>query len=82
MVDRSKFVSRMPRARVQFTPLAAERRRLNLSQGDLAYAVGCHPMTIYRVEKGLLRPSLDLAYTIARALGVPLWKLIEIEEAR
>jgi DNA-binding XRE family transcriptional regulator len=71
-----------PRVRVQFGQLAAQRRRLNLSQRQLAAALGVHPMTVYRIEKGLLRPSLDLAFTISTVIGMPLWKLIGPVEAR
>lgn len=48
---------------------------MNITQVDLAAAVGVHEMTIWRLEKNRHRPTLDLLVAIARALGSPIYQL-------
>jgi putative transcriptional regulator len=47
------------------------RQRIGLTQADLAAQVGATRQTIIAVEAGKYAPSLELAFRIARALGVP-----------
>ncbi len=56
---------------LDFAPLAARRRYLNMSQERLGKAVGVSKLTILRVEKNQTSPSKPLIVAIARALGVP-----------
>lgn len=50
---------------------------MHISQRALADAVGVSSMTIYRIENGLHRPTVDLALRIAEELGVPQFALME-----
>ena len=45
------------------------RRRMGLSQRELASIVGCATSTIWRIERGVLRPSTILLVRIAEAVG-------------
>ena len=47
----------------------------NLSQADIAQAVGVYQSMISAVETGERRPSLQLAFSIASFLGVTLDEL-------
>ena len=60
-------------------------RRLRFDQGEmtqqeLAQRAGCTRQTIIAVEQGKYVPSLDLAFRIARAFGVPLEEVFQYEE--
>lgn len=57
--------------------MALRRRSMHISQRALADAVGVSSMTIYRIENGLHRPTVDLALRIAEELGVPQFALME-----
>jgi transcriptional regulator with XRE-family HTH domain len=56
--------------------VAAERRRLRLTQEDLAYAAGLHRTYIGAVERGEANVTLDVVDQIASALGVPSCQLV------
>jgi putative transcriptional regulator len=43
-----------------------------MTQADLADAVGVTRQTIIAIEQGKYSPSLEVAFKIARALGEPL----------
>ncbi len=43
-----------------------------MTQADLASRVGVTRQTIIAIEQGRYSPSLELAFQIARAFGVPL----------
>lgn len=58
------------------TSVAAERRRLRLTQEDLAYAAGLHRTYIGAVERGEANVTLDVVDQIASALGVPPYRLV------
>lgn len=51
------------------------RARKDITQGDLADAVGVSRQTIISIEKGRYDPSLDLAFKLANYFGVPIEKL-------
>jgi len=55
------------------------RARLDLTQEDLARKVGVRRQTILAVEKGHYVPSALLAFQIARALGMAVDELFELE---
>ena len=44
------------------------RKKLNVTQGDLADTVGVTRQTINALEQGRYNPSLELAYKITKAL--------------
>ena len=56
------------------------RARLNLTQEALAETVGVRRQTILAIEKGQYVPSTLLAFRIARALGMRVDELFELEE--
>ena len=51
------------------TNIAELRKRLKLTQQQLADAVGATRQTIISLEQGRYNPSLELATRITRALG-------------
>jgi len=56
----------------------ARRRRLDLTQQELADRVGVTRQTIVSIEKGRYNPSVGLALLLARELEVPVESLFEI----
>ncbi len=56
------------------------RARLNLTQQDLAEQVDVSRQTILALEKEHYVPSALLAFRIARALGMSVDELFELEE--
>ena len=59
--------------------LRAER---NMTQQQLADAVGVSSRTIISIEKGQYNPSLMLAYRLARVFGTSVEELCCLEENR
>jgi putative transcriptional regulator len=51
------------------TKIKELRARYDLTQEDLAKRVGVRRETILFIEKGEYNPSLNLAHSIAKALG-------------
>jgi len=56
--------------------------RGEMSQAELASAVGVSRQTIVAVEKGNYNPSVELALRLARALGATVEELFALEEER
>ena len=56
------------------------RARFNMTQEDLARAVGVRRETILFIEKGKYNPSLKLAYDIAKALQTTLDELYSFDD--
>ena len=56
------------------------RARYDLTQDDLARAVGVRRETILYLEKGKYNPSLILAYQIAKTLKTTIEELYIFEE--
>ena len=56
------------------------RARYDLTQDDLAKAVGVRRETILYLEKGKYNPSLKLAYDIAKTLKTTIDDLFIFEE--
>lgn len=52
----------------------------DLTQQDLADRVGCSRQTVHSIETGKFVPSVELALRIARALGVKVDELFELDE--
>jgi putative transcriptional regulator len=59
--------------------LKQHRARLDLTQEELAERVGVRRQTILAVEKGHYAPSALLALLLARALGMSVDELFELE---
>jgi len=59
--------------------LKQHRARLDLTQDDLARRVGVRRQTILMIEKGRYAPSALLAFKLARALGMRVDELFELE---
>lgn len=51
-----------------------------MTQADLAAAVGVTRQTIIAIEKGKYSPSLEVAFRIARVFAVPLEDVFEYPE--
>lgn len=51
------------------------RHQRNLSQERLAERAEMSPKTISKIENAHVAPTLDQLARLARALGVPLWRL-------
>lgn len=54
------------------------RARNNMSQEDLANAVGVRRETIGNLEKGRYNPSLVLAWNIAKVFGVTIEEIFTV----
>ncbi len=55
------------------------RARLDLTQQDLAEKVGVRRQTILALEKGHYYPSAILAFKLAKALGMKVDELFELD---
>lgn len=53
--------------------------RGEMTQEELAARVGCTRQTIIALEQGKYVPSLELAFRIARAFGVPLEEVFQYQ---
>jgi putative transcriptional regulator len=56
------------------------RARYDMTQEDLAKAVGVRRETILYLEKGKYNPSLSLAYDVANALKTTIGELFIFED--
>jgi len=52
----------------------------NITQEDLAEAIGITRQTVIAMEKGKYNPSLKLAYDIAKALNTTIEELFIFED--
>jgi putative transcriptional regulator len=50
-----------------------------MTQEELAGRVGCTRQTIIALEQGKYVPSIELAFKIAKAFGVPLEEVFQYE---
>ncbi|MBO4998283.1 MAG: helix-turn-helix transcriptional regulator [Lachnospira sp.] len=62
------------------TTIAEQRIKKNMTQTELAEAVGVRRETIGRLEKGQYNPSLKLAMDIANILEASVYDLFEFYE--
>ncbi|MBN2463397.1 MAG: helix-turn-helix transcriptional regulator [Dehalococcoidia bacterium] len=53
-----------------------------MTQQELANRAGCTRQTIIAIEQGKYVPSVELAFRIATAFGVPLEEVFQYEEAK
>ncbi len=61
------------------TNLRQIRRAKDVTQQDLAQAVGVSRQTVFSIEKGRFRPSVELALKLARFLEVTVEELFMLE---
>jgi transcriptional regulator with XRE-family HTH domain len=61
--------------------LKKHRETKHLSQEALAEKADLHPTYIGLVERSLRNPSLNVSKSLAKALGIPLAKLVAEAEA-
>ena len=54
--------------------------RDEMTQAELADRVGVTRQTVIAIEQGRYSPSLEMAFRIARALGVPLDEVFQYPE--
>jgi len=62
------------------TKIREFRAKANITQGDLAKAVGVRRETIVHLEKEKYNPSLKLAYDIAKTLNTTIDELFTFTE--
>lgn len=62
------------------TKLKEYRARRNMTQEELAQAVGVRRETISNLEKGRYNPSLVLAWKIAAVFGAAIEDIFTVEE--
>ncbi len=65
---------------VMRTRIKEFRARYQMTQADLAEAVGVRRETIVFLEAGKYNPSLKLAHAVARVLGTSIDELFLFEE--
>jgi putative transcriptional regulator len=53
-----------------------------MTQADLADRIGVTRQTIIAIEQGKYSPSLEMAFQIARAFGVPLDDVFQFPDAK
>lgn len=61
--------------------LRRRRHKLNLSQEDFADMADIHRTYVSKIELGKVDVGIGVAYKIARALNLPLSKLLKETEA-
>jgi len=57
------------------TKMAEYRKRLGITQAELATRCGCRRETTVKLEAGKYNPSLKLAFDIARELDASVYDL-------
>ncbi len=57
--------------------LARIRKGKGFTQGELAYAIGMRPMTVYYYEAGVREPNAKTLRKISTALGVRVDDILE-----
>ncbi len=61
--------------------LADFRKKAGLNQADLGKLVGVSRQTISLIERGDYNPSVTVALTIAKVLGVDINEIFKLEES-
>ena len=62
--------------------IAAERKRLGLTQEALADACGIHTTYVSQLERGLKSPTIRTLRAVARAIGVSAPNLLSRAESQ
>ena len=61
--------------------LADSRKKSGLNQADLGKLVGVSRQTISLIERGDYNPSVTVALTIAKVLGVDINEIFRLEDS-
>ena len=56
------------------------RARKDITQGELAQAMGVSRQTIISIEKGRYDPSLELAFRLAKYFGLSIEDIFRFED--
>lgn len=59
-----------------------QRKRLNVSQGDLSFRIGADQAYVSRIERGLMNVTLETVEQIAIALGIEIETLLALPARR
>lgn len=70
----------MARCRVSNSIRSLRFHADEMTQQQLADAIGVTRQTVLAIEKGRYAPSLEVAFRIARAFGVPLEEVFRYED--
>lgn len=78
-------MARIPNAetdpiRLDFKKMRQRRRMLDISQADLAKAIGGHRNSISYFERGHRIPDALQLFYLARALGTPIHELVDAHD--
>ncbi|MGH2359354.1 MAG: helix-turn-helix domain-containing protein [bacterium] len=60
--------------------VARLRKRLGISQEELAFRAGVHRTYVSQIERGIKSPTLSVIYNLAHALGYSAGKLVAAAE--
>lgn len=60
--------------------IRARREETGMTQADLAARIGVTRQTLIAIEQGKYSPTLEIAFQIARAFGMPLESLFQYPE--
>lgn len=74
-----KRMDRLALSRLIGANIRKHRVQRDLSQEHLALESGIHPAYISKLERGEKCPTIDTLYRLAKSLGIPVYKLIDID---
>lgn len=60
--------------------IRARREEARMTQADLAARIGVTRQTLIAIEQGKYSPTLEIAFQISRAFGMPLESLFQYPE--
>lgn len=60
--------------------IRARREEVGMTQAELAGRIGVTRQTLIAIEQGRYSPTLEIAFQIARAFGMPLEDLFQYPE--
>lgn len=66
--------------RVLGREIARVRRRVGLSQEELAFQADVHPTYVSQLERGLKSPTVNVLLRLARAMKASASKLVAVAE--
>ena len=62
------------------TCLKQIRHETGINQEELAFAIGAHPKSIGRIERGERNPSLEIALRLSQYLNRSVEEIFQIDE--
>jgi DNA-binding XRE family transcriptional regulator len=76
-----KFFNRVQNQRESLSIRLENQKKLPITQEDLAKAVGCSRVMIWKIENGTSPPGVTLALKICKALSCEPWDIFPIEHS-